>query len=351
MIPKLNDNGKLPPGEHLCTANEFLDVFLFNDYRKALEKSLADIFDWAVNRGAVYLFIGGSFVSSTAEPNDIDCLIIFPDDSSIPHRTELLTILSTKIDIQFCSQQHPELIDNFIYLFEHSRQMHEVGVIQVDLYSTKEKWKVRYHPTDPDYEIVKRAYINRHFVDHHEATGVLVTIHGLSSSGTWNSQIAPVASSQNCIFAPFVFKNSNIKLLFSKRERKKVVENFREWLYDIHQRYNYPVSVIAHSFGTYIIGSYIMGFEEFLPVEINTVILTGSILTSKYDWEKYRGAKIARVFNEIAPNDQWVKYMPIINFIKQDPLFGNSGLVGFDNKSVIVTERKSDIFDHNNVIM
>lgn len=46
------------------------------------------------------------------------------------------------------------------------------------------------------------------------------------------------------------------------------------------------ISVIAHSFGTYIIGAYLAGFEDKPPVNFETIILTGSILSEEYDWDK-----------------------------------------------------------------
>lgn len=351
MIPQFEKDGNLPKGIHLCSGSEFIDQFCFNEYRKGLTKSIADIFDWSFVKYATRIFIGGSFVTNNPEPNDIDCLVVFYDDNSIPHRSEMLTIASTKFDIQCCSEQSPEIIDNFLYLFMHSRIMNEVGVIEVDLRGSGNKWEIRHYPDEDTYKIIQRAYINRHYVDHYKPNGVVVTVHGLLSTAKWNTEIAPAVTSQNWIFAPYVYDDNTPDLLVNPKKRAYVVDAFREWLYDINQRYHEaPVSVIAHSFGTYIIGAYVNGFEEFLPVQLNCIILTGSILSTQYDWDKHRGAKIARVLNEIAPNDQWVKHMPKLQWIDKDPLFGNSGVEGFTNKSSILTERKSDIFDHNNVI-
>ncbi|MFZ1290591.1 MAG: hypothetical protein WAR79_10900 [Melioribacteraceae bacterium] len=69
-----------------------------------------------------------------------------------------------------------------------------------------------------------------------------------------------------------------------------------------------------------------------------------------FDWEIHRGVKIARVRNEIAPNDQWVKHMPKVKWLDKDSLFGKSGVIGFSKKSEILFESSNDIFEHNNVI-
>lgn len=350
MIPEFNNKGHLPEGVHLCSGKKFLEHFLFSAERKKLQKSIADIFDWAKQRRATKLFIGGSFVSNKEKPNDIDCLIVFYDERSIPHKTELLTVDSTKIDIQFCPESEPKVIDTFLHLFGTSYQGDGKGIIQIDLYNEKDEWVIRHYPDESSYEIVKRAYIDRHYIDHHSSNGVLVTIPGILSNAKWNAKIAPIASSQKWIFAPFHYTPNSPDLLINKKKRENVVEQFRDWIYELNSRYKYPISVIAHSFGTYIITSYIMGFDKFLPVKLNSLIFTGSIITKDFDWNKIRGEKVGRIRNEIAPNDQWVKHMPKVKWLDKDPLFGKSGVDGFNHDSEILTETSNDIFDHNNVI-
>lgn len=349
MIPKFTEKGELPPGIHLCLGQEYIDRMCFNEYRSTFKKSICDIFDWAKYKRAQNLFIGGSFNSEDEHPHDIDCLITFHEERDIPHKAEMLTISSTKFDILSCSESDREVVDTFLFLFKHTRYREEIGVIQIDLYNQKDPWKIRHEPDQPSFEVIKQVYIGRHFVDHYSPNGILVTVHGLLSNARWNVDIAPIASSQNWIFAPFLYDTSS-DILIKPKKRRQVVNEFRKWLYDIHEKYPYPVSIIAHSFGTYIIGAYIKGFGEFPPVQFNTIILTGSILTKDLDWDSYKGCKVARVLNEIAPNDQWVKHMPKIKWLDKDPLYGDSGVVGFTKKSNILKERKNNIFDHNNVI-
>lgn len=129
------------------------------------------------------------------------------------------------------------------------------------------------------------------------------------------------------------------------------MDNFRRWIYDLQKRFQQQfISVVAHSFGTYILAKYICGFGDILPINLNAAILTGSILDAEFDWESHRGTKIGRVLNEVAPNDQWVKHMPKLKWIHSDPLYGNSGVVGFKKPCDIVDQVSNDIFDHNNVI-
>lgn len=351
MIPTFNQKGLLPEGIHVCSGNAFLDVFLFNEYRKGFWGALVNIMDWAKYKRASMIFIGGSFVTDAKEPHDLDCLIVFPHEDAIPHKSELLTIETTRIDLQFCAQSDRRLLDSFLYLFTHTRGRESIGLIQVDLYGSGKPWQIVFSPEDNDYEIIKRAYINRHYVDHYEPNGVLVSIHGLLSKASWNAEIAPIASSQNWVFAPFLYDEINSPtLLIDEGRAAQVVERFRHWVYDIQVRYPFNISVVAHSFGTYILAKYISGFDEFLPIRLNAAILTGSILNEDFDWEKHKGVRIARILNEVAPNDQWVRHMPKLKWIYAEPFYGNSGVVGFKQKCDILDQMSNDIFDHNNVI-
>jgi hypothetical protein len=111
------------------------------------------------------------------------------------------------------------------------------------------------------------------------------------------------------------------------------------------------ISIIAHSFGTYIIGAYLAGFEGDPPVQFESIILTGSILTEEYDWSKMEQTySVGNVRNEMAPNDQWVKWMPNKSWLKLDSLFGQAGINGFKSKSFLLEQHSTSIFDHNNVI-
>ena len=351
MLPEFDQKGYLPGGLHTASGIEFLERFLFNDYRKGFTKSVSDIFDWSKSKHASVIFVGGSFVSNNEKPHDLDCLIVFPHEDAIPHKSELLTIEATKIDIQFCAESDSQLVDSFLHLLTHTREHAHIGVVQIELYGKANAWQILHEPDDPQMEIIKRAYIGRHYVDHYEPNGVLATIHGVRSKANWNAEIAPIASSQNWVFAPFVYEDEDaVGLLTDRKKSKAIIEAFRDWVYDLGCRYPYNISIIAHSFGTYILASYISGFDKFLPIRLNAVVLTGSIINPEFNWESHKGVRVAQVLNEVAPNDQWVKHIPKLKWITANPLYGNSGVVGFSKECEILVQESNDIFDHNNVI-
>ncbi len=353
LIPEFQD-GFLPKGMHSCSGDEFINRFCnINDYRKKFIQSIEDIFDFAKERNAKYIFIGGSFITGKEEPSDFDVVIVFGKSEHIPRQTERILIDGNKVDIMFCSEDKPDIVHSFIRLFTSDMYDRELGLVQVNINNNISEWEIHddiESEYDETYEIVKRMYTHRKIVNLNEPEGILVTIHGLLSHGDWNNNLMPIASSQGWIVAPFYYGYTLPDILMNEGKRKEVIEQFREWILNIQETYNGRISVIAHSFGTYILASYINGFKEAPPVTFNSIILTGSIVNTNFDWNECRGNKVSRIRNEIAPNDQWVKWMPEKKWLPLDKLFGKSGTDGFINDSEILAQFTNNIFDHNNVI-
>jgi hypothetical protein len=172
-------------------------------------------------------------------------------------------------------------------------------------------------PDENTLEIIKRAYINRQFADRNNNHKAIITIHGIHSHGEWNAEIAHIPSSNGWIVAPFVYGYVGVDVLSKKAKRREIVDRFRDHLEDMRSRYNCHVSAIAHSFGTYVVASYLYGFHM-CPDPLDTLILTGSILSENLDLGELRG-KVGKIINEAAPNDPIVRYAEPAN-LWQDPL-------------------------------
>ena len=354
MIPDFTELGVLPNGKHTCNGHEFIERFCIGK-RADYTKTVTDIFDFARDRNARYVFVGGSFVSGVKEPSDIDVVIVMREQSHIPSKGERLIVGGQKADIMFCSEDDPKMVDAFIALFSRGRFGRETGLIEVDLLSTNNPWVIRHMPNEYELEIVKKVYSQRDIIDLGASEGVLVTVHGLLSTGAWNGEVLPVFSDAGWTVAPYYYGIEKPDILFNAKKRKGAVEKFREWIHSIYELYckgnNRRISVIAHSFGTYIVGAYLKGFEGKPPVKFESIILTGSILNENYDWSYLdTSSHIGSVRNEIAPNDQWVKWMPDSDWLPKDPLFGQAGVGGFNSTSEYLDQNSCAIYDHNNVI-
>lgn len=334
--------------------NEFINRFCAGGNRQDFYKAVIDILDFAASRNAKYVFVGGSFVTDKPNPNDLDVVMVLNHREHIPSKNERLLIAGRRTDIMFCSEDEPKILHAYIHLLANGRYGESLGVIQIAIDDSEEPWVIQHPPDEGTYEVIKRAYFNRELIDLSEPTGVLVTVHGLLSNASWNEHIVPIASSHGWIVAPYYYGFQTPDILVREGLRKAEVEKFREWIFDVNETYSNSgvrISVIAHSFGTYLVGAYLAGFQDFCPVPFNTLILTGSILNQNYDWGSCVGNKVARVRNEIAPNDEWVKWMPQHHdWLGLDPLFGQAGAKGFNCNLDILDQYSNNIFDHNNVI-
>ena len=72
MIPAPNAIGELPPGMHTATLEEVEAVFVTTPRRRRLFEGLQRVVQNLYAAGVRRVFIDGSFVTTKADPNDID---------------------------------------------------------------------------------------------------------------------------------------------------------------------------------------------------------------------------------------------------------------------------------------
>jgi hypothetical protein len=88
MIPDFTEDGLLPAGIHPATFVEFQDRYMYfdrSDQRIRLFEKLRELCFESKRSGVVRrILVGGSFVTSKAEPNDFDCILVI--DPSIEQK-------------------------------------------------------------------------------------------------------------------------------------------------------------------------------------------------------------------------------------------------------------------------
>lgn len=346
-LPAFEQDGLLPPGLHHTTGTEFIQRFCSGDSRVHFTTPIQDLLDFAKSRGALELIVGGSFVSREKHPRDLDCVIVFADENQIPDRTERLVIEGTALDVFFCARTQGRLLAAFVQLFSETRSGRQTGVVVIDLMDSRglSLWDSLDEVDQKTIDIVRRVYFGRHIVDRNNSKKALITVHGIRSVADWNAEVAHISSSNGWIFAPYQYGYVWGVQILSEDVRKRIVDGFRAHIDQIYERYHCHISVIAHSFGTYVVAKYLLGFD-FVPVPLDTFIMTGSILSESLDIEKFRG-RAAHVLNEVAPNDRVVRWAPRLIW---DDLVGRSGDKGFAGSSRRLDQRSAEIFDHGNVI-
>lgn len=332
----------------------FIKTYCENDYRVNYVRTVLDLFSFARETGAREIFIGGSFITDKRNPNDLDVLLAYNLNEDIPRFAKYLMQTAIEVDIQYAAYEYQDVLDSYVFMFAHSRDGVPRPVVRIPI-AGREPYQAGSFDENK-LKSIKEMYSNRYIVPRSHHKGILVSVHGLYSIGEWNADIAPIVSSQGWIFAPYTYTGNDMRLLFSPGKRNITVEHFREWVYDICQRYSSltpNLSIIAHSYGTYIVGKYLMGFPE-LPVDLNAIILTGSVLNRKYDWDShFAAARIGSVLNIYSPNDGVIKWMPDGKWkrrLRVDPLFGSAGFRGFVSNHPRLMQKKLSILEHNNGI-
>jgi hypothetical protein len=346
---------RLKPGVHDFSIEKFIETYCSTENRKQYIGAVSEVIEYAMGTNAKSVFVGGSFLTEKENPNDIDFLIAYDYDRDIPK--ELAKFISNiGIDIMFCSFEHKTSLDSYLHLFQYDRNGYERGVAQIKIREGENLYVPESSIDWIKFESIQKSYTDRKFIDREPFKGILISIHGILSKAEWNVDIAPIVSSQNWIFAPYVYSGNWPDLLFSPPKRKNTIEMFREWVYDVCERYSSKttnLSIVAHSYGTYIIGKYLLGFDT-LPVNLNSIILTGSILNTKYDWaDQFNCFKVGRVLNIYSSNDSWVKHMRDSNwkkYIGMDTLFGAAGHKSFSSNHNYLIQRQLKILTHNNTI-
>jgi uncharacterized protein DUF6932 len=80
-LPQLNENGYLPSGIHDASLDDLSERFGYSSRRQELlanlVRYLAELRQWPL---AQAVLVDGSFVTDTAEPNDIDLVLVLRDD-------------------------------------------------------------------------------------------------------------------------------------------------------------------------------------------------------------------------------------------------------------------------------
>jgi hypothetical protein len=174
------------------------------------------------------------------------------------------------------------------------------------------------------------------------ALRVVIVLHGIRDRATWQRTLAPVLSRQG--FTPELLDYGCfivIPFLLPGRIRKKI-----DWFRDQYQRIQltYPgvvPSVIAHSFGSYIV---CRGLQVYAPLlRFDNIILCGSIVRRDYAWnEAFTRRLVNRVLNDRGALDTWSRHVQ--HFVGDA---GASGRDGFTEDHERLTESLHHEWKHS----
>lgn len=158
---------------------------------------------------------------------------------------------------------------------------------------------------------------------------IVVLLHGMNTNAEWQEALADAI--RNCSnIEPLVVGYGNfnpIKFWFPFVFRKGRIEKVATDLRGICQRNpGVQISIVAHSFGTYIISQILKKYPD---VILHRILLCGAIVNTDYDWSVLTSQFNDPVINDIGRRDMWPSMAKSWSWG-----FGDSGCIGFQNSLV-----------------
>lgn len=161
---------------------------------------------------------------------------------------------------------------------------------------------------------------------------VVALIHGIRTDGFWSDTVGPELTASDVDWVKVGFGVFDLARFlaplpyFRTRVVRKVATALR---HEMKARGIKRISVVAHSFGTYVI-SRILRSDETSDIDFDVVVLCGSIVRRDFPWDAAR-SRCTRVVNECGTRDFW----PVLAG-KLLPIYGPSGTVGFESATLAV---------------
>jgi hypothetical protein len=166
------------------------------------------------------------------------------------------------------------------------------------------------------------------------------SLHGIRTRGKWQKEIVPLLSRANLNPVPLDYGYfMAVRLLFSSSRSRRV-----DWFRDEYMkqcdrlRCSRP-SIIAHSFGTYLLAA---AMEKYPQLVFDRIVLCGSIIRRDFPWQELitRG-QVRAVLNQYGGRDAWVC---LVEWFVPDA--GPLGGQGFDSNAVIMQQNHPK-FNHS----
>lgn len=186
-----------------------------------------------------------------------------------------------------------------------------------------------------------------HSTVHQEETHYVVLIHGIRTHAEWQERLAERLNHvENVKAFPIGYGYFDVfKFWCPLWTRKAPVERILREIRTLKtQDPNARISIVAHSFGTYIVSKILANETD---IKIHRLQLCGSIISPKYRWDQVISRITGNTVNDAGTKDIWPIMASALSWG-----YGASGVFGF--KTVNVKDRyhdcgHSDFFSDNHM--
>lgn len=157
-----------------------------------------------------------------------------------------------------------------------------------------------------------------------EELDVVVLVHGIRDFALWQNSIRSCLEETGFTVESTNYGRFNLiqfLLPFGWFRRAAIETVHRQLRIVAQENPNRNVSVIAHSFGTFIVARLL---QDKFDLQFNKVILCGSVLPYDFEFEQIKGRFQSPIMNEVGTRDIWPAIAESVTFG-----YGSAGTYGF----------------------
>jgi hypothetical protein len=139
---------------------------------------------------------------------------------------------------------------------------------------------------------------------------VVISIPGTRTTGPWmrllDEELRSLPAEEGVLHAPFDYGFFDfLRFFIPLYFRSIVVQKFYAFYRSLRQQYGneVPISVCAHSFGSYVVGQIIDDSERFPDIRFHRVLMYGSLINPEFQWPA--DGRIGLIVNDVGNVDYW----------------------------------------------
>jgi len=133
---------------------------------------------------------------------------------------------------------------------------------------------------------------------------VVILVHGIRDHALWQHEVGRLLTAEGFVVQPTNYGRFDLLrfLLPANYFRDNAIERVRRQIQLVEKKYrDHPISIIAHSFGTYIVSSILQ--NEVIKLE--RVIFCGSVVSYDFPFQQFDSRFEVPILNEVGTRDVW----------------------------------------------
>jgi len=174
---------------------------------------------------------------------------------------------------------------------------------------------------------------------------LVIAVHGFNTRGDWKNRFGFLLTKETdgtrFLYRAWDYGGFRLGILnpFARRAQVKKFQGFYNALLESLQPRPSKVCIVAHSFGTYIVGHALRRFPE---VAFSRLLFLGSALPRRFDWNSI-GSRVQLALNIVGGGDSALTWARLI------PGLGDAGLRGFGPAAPCLKEHVEHNSDHSDL--